>query len=407
MDSNVFHRWWRVGRIVAALAIGGLIGAQHIGGQGFISGSDGSDGPLNLTTAGTFDLSSLGKDPDGDNVYQFTTINIANGVTLTVSGQKINGPVVFLAQGDAVVAGTIDLQGAKGHLPTVIPSERLPSVPGAGGFPGGAGGDSINAAQPGGGPAGGTAGNGSQNSAHGGFASGNTFLIPLIGGSGGGGQRAGTNFGGGGGAGGGAILIASSTSINVTGSILANGGDAGDPSCNCTNASFGSGAGAGGAIRLVAPVMRGNGNLSVQPGFGRFGAAAGAGIVRLEAFQHLEGLNATIRASPTALALGPHPTLRVARIGGIALPSNPTGSFAVPDVVINTPLPVSVDIEARNIPLGTAVTLFIFSESGPDLIVDAPGVVLGGGGLLTTSVNVTFPTGYSRGFAKAKYTQVF
>ncbi len=187
MDSNTFHRAWRLGRIVAVLGVAALLAAQHIAGQGFTSGSDGSDGALDLTTAGTFDMSSLGKDPDGDNIYHFTTINIAAGVTLSLSGRTISGPVVFLAQGDVAVAGTIDLHGANGHSPTAIPSQRVPSIPGPGGFPGGVGGNSINAAQPGGGPSGGQAGNGNANTSGSGGFSGNSFLVPLIGGSGGGG----------------------------------------------------------------------------------------------------------------------------------------------------------------------------------------------------------------------------
>ena len=413
MDSGMFRRTWCLRGIVAILAVAALMTVQHIAGQGFTSGSDGSDGPLNLTTAGTFDLSTLGKDPDGDNIYNFTTINIAAGVTLTLSGQKISGPVVFLAQGDVVIAGVVDLRGAKGHTPTSVPGARITTSPGPGGYPGGVGGNSTNVAQTGSGPGGGAAGNGSVNSARGGGFTGNSFLVPLVGGSGGGGQRSpsSSSYGGGGGSGGGAILIASSTSINITGSILATGGEAGDTSCNCTSNSSGSGAGAGGGIRLVTPVLRGSGLLVVQPGFGFFGAAAAGGTVRLEAFQNLSGLFAdggtTFRASPTALALAPHAALRVASVGGIAVPASPTGFFTVPDVVINTASPVPVNLEAQNIPVGTTVRLFVFSESGPDLIVDTPGLVQGPGNLLTTTVNVTFPTGYSRGFAKASYTKQF
>ena len=414
MTSRIFGWKWSALWLVAALIVAVLATSQRTVGQ--ISTGDGSDGPLTLTTPGTVDLSSLGKDPDRDNVYNFTTINIGSGVTLTMSGQKIDGPVAFLSQGDVVIAGTMDLRGGNGHPSTSIPSLRLPSIPGPGGYPGGVGGDLINAAQPGGGPAGGSAGNGTANGAHGGGFSGNSFLVPLVGGSGGGGQRAGCGFctTDGGGAGGGAILVASSTSITVSGSILASGGGPGNPdSVNQPQGnSFCAGGGSGGAVRLVAPVLKGSGTINVSRGFAIGGATATGGTVRLEAFQNLSGLSAlggaTVRASPTALALGPHPSLRVVSIGGFAVPASPTGSFTVPDVTINTPSPVPVNIEARNIPAGTIVRLLVFSESAPDMVLDTPGLVAqGADGLLTTSISVTFPTGYSRGFAKASYTQQF
>ena len=86
-------------------------------------------------------------------------------------------------------------------------------------------------------------------------------LIPLVGGSGGAGAS--NSIAGGGGGGGGAILIASSTriQINSSGRILANGG----PKDTVVHSGgIGSGYGSGGAIRLVAPMVLGNGTLDVR-----------------------------------------------------------------------------------------------------------------------------------------------
>ncbi len=154
---------------------------------------------LNVTAAGVtmFTTAPLG----GGSVYNFTTINIAAGSTLKLSGSVFPGPLYFLAQGAVTVAGTIDLSGQSGAAVTI--SAQLPTIPGSGGYGGGAGSWGNNSAQPGYGPAGGaTSGSGCNINAPkpGGFT-GNQFLVPLVGGSGGGGGTAQS-----GGAGGGALL---------------------------------------------------------------------------------------------------------------------------------------------------------------------------------------------------------
>ena len=202
-------------------------------GQGFDSGSDGSDGALDLNTPGTiiFDPATFSPplDPDGDGIYHFSTINVATGVTVRLGSDILgNRPVIWLATGDVTIDGILDLNGEPGHTNSAPP---IPSRAGAGGYNGGLGATSFSSATPGEGPGG---GQGTYNTNSAGHASnsngamnvyGNVFLQPLLGGSGGGGGA--TNPGAGGGAGGGAILIASSTVIDITGGIGANGGAAG------------------------------------------------------------------------------------------------------------------------------------------------------------------------------------
>lgn len=102
---------------------------------------------------------------------------------------------------------------------------------------------------------------------NGGKAYGNCFLVPFCGGSGGG---AGNQYGGGhagsGGAGGGAIHIVSMFSVEVMGSITADGAD-GESTQNHT-VSGGGGGGSGGAIALTAPIVNVSGQLSVRGGNG-------------------------------------------------------------------------------------------------------------------------------------------
>src|SRR4051812_44244551 len=71
------------------------------------SGSNGSDGALNYTTPGTyyFDPKAFNPplNPAGDNVFNFTTINIASGVVVKVSSKILTGPVYWLAQGAVII----------------------------------------------------------------------------------------------------------------------------------------------------------------------------------------------------------------------------------------------------------------------------------------------------------------
>jgi len=189
--------------MIVALAVL-LVYTQLVHAQTFNSGSTGADGALNLTTPETieFDPVTLGLDTDGDNIYHFTTITITAGVTVRLTARKINGPVFWLAKGAVQIDGTINLDGEPGY--TVSANfTRTPSVPGAGGYPGGVGNVGNSPAQPGAGPGGGLnallntyaqtgGGAGYSTSGQGhegreGAIYGNNFLVPLIGGSGGGG----------------------------------------------------------------------------------------------------------------------------------------------------------------------------------------------------------------------------
>ena len=396
--------------IGVALAWIALLGSRTASAQVFDSGSNGSDGALNLTQTGTpieFDPVALGLDTDGDNIYHFTTITIAAGVTVRLTARKINGPVFWLASGAVQIDGVIDLDGEDGQglSPTGVP---MPTVPGAGGFAGGVKGG------PGFGPFGGPGLSGGSQScfrnAFGGGGPGNRFLVPLSGGSGGasGGGDA-SRVGWGGGAGGGALLIASSVSITVTGTIMANGGDGFSFQCG--------GGGGGGGLRLVAPIITGTGALQARGGGRRnagpncqpCGAGGGTdGGIRLEAFQHaFTGTTAPgpILASPFALflPLTTPPVLRVVSVAGILVASDPTGSFTMPDVTFNAATAVPVLIEAHNIPLGTIVQLHLFSENGADQILDSTPLA-GSLQLSTATASAVIPPGFSRGFVRATWT---
>lgn len=375
--------------------------------QTFDSGSDGSDGALDLTEPGEilFDPRAFAPplDQDGDNVYHFTTINIASGVTVRMTATLLNNkPVIWLASGAVTISGILDLSGQAGHPATSVPAERRPSEPGPGGFAGGIGGFSGGGPpQPGSGPGGGDSGllDNFLRGAGGSFG-GNSFLVPLFGGSGGGGGGSSGTTGYGGGAGGGAILVASSTSVEVNGRIHVNGGD-GSGSSICCN--FG-GSGSGGAIRLVAPVISGSGVLDTNSGFAS--RRGSRGRVRLEAFQ--QNFSGTVtgnfsRASPFGLFLETTaPSVRVVRVAGEAVPPVPAASFVMPDVTIVDGGIVVFEIEAENVPLGTIVKLHLFSENDLDQTVDSTPLA-GTEELSTATASLEVPPGFSRSFVRVTF----
>jgi hypothetical protein len=382
--------------------------------QSFSSGSTGADGPLTYAdNLGLVYFPPVGLSPRTNNIYNFTTITIGDGTTVRVSGWVINTPLYWLAQSDVTISGTLDISGQAGHAPN-NPSYRAPSEPGAGGYSGGVAhlGAGQNATA-GNGPGGGAAPGYdpvAPDGGGGGTYTGSSYLQPLIGGSGGGGgcRPVTTNSCAGGGAGGGAILIASSTKIAITstGRVNAMGGNV---------ASNYGGGGSGGAVRLVSNTVTNAGSqihmCGGRPGSGSRGEGGG-GVIRFEGF-NITGANQTgcpnggnqgtlLASIPYNLALpiGGPSVLNVTSVNGVSVNANP---FVFPDVTINTGSPVQVVISGTNIPSGTTGNLYIFSENSPDQAI--PFTLTGTLASTTATVSVPYPSGGSRGFAKAVWTQ--
>lgn len=385
---------------------------------GFESGSDGSDGALNLTAPGTvlFDPRTFNPplDPDGDCVFHFTTITIAAGVTVVLRSPYLNCPVYWLASGAVQIDGVIDLNGET-NFPVNAPADRRPSIPGAGGFPGGVGKWGSNFAQPGNGPGAGgaaeysggaggaghtTIGGNNFEGIHG-LPYGNMYLEPLLGGSGGGGSSDLTPANYNGGAGGGALLIASSVSLAVNGVIQANAGYTGNN---------GTAGGSGGAIHLLAPVISGTGSVTATGCPGCSAGRGGAnGRIRLDAFQqNFTGTaNPTaVKGSPFSVYPSPPPRVRVVDMAGLPVSEVPTGSFQTPDVTIDSSSTVTITVEAQNIPVGNRVQLFVYSENGLDQMVHSTPLV-GTFDLSTATIYTTLPSGYSYMYVRSEWRGFF
>jgi len=299
-------------------------------------GSTGADGDLNVTANTTLTL------PD-DGVFNFGSINVDPGVTLTFTRNANNTPVYLLATNDVTIAGTIDVSGSVGV-----------GVSGGSGGPGGGnGGNGFSlgllpgAGQgPGGGRPGttgegpesagsGSYGNqGSSSSTNRGAVYGTSLSVPLVGGSGGAGNSGGWPGGGGGGG----ILICSDTTLGLTGTIRANGG----------GGFGGNNGGSGGAIRLLAPVITGTGTVQASGGgTAGYGSAPGGGRIRIDAYDFSGAtFNSGGMASQGAFVVArlvPEPRLDIVKVGdtNIVLGSGPV------DIIFPTDSPISQTVSVR------------------------------------------------------------
>lgn len=392
----------------------------------FNSGSTGSLGAFSPTTNTEVELPA-------DGILNYTTVNIPTAITVTFKQNAANTPVYILATGDVTVAGTINVNGANANL---IYSGRS----GHGGFEGGLGGTPIDGSNPalrggkglgpgGGNPgsvstlplseasgAGGGGGFGSNGSTGGGNSTysppgtgggsyGNMRILPLIGGSGGAGGAGSAhtsykNAGGAGGGGGGAILIASSGTITVTGSITATGGNGGG--ANPANSyAGGGGGGTGGAIKLMAQTISGNGTISAAGGTGGAGGygggAGGSGRIRFEADLVTRTAATTpihTYGYPGTVFVTNIPTLRITSVGGVNVPATPSGKYGSPDIILpsTTTNPVTINVTAANIPVGTSVSVTASPEYGAS--TSASGTLSGTSSSSTASVSITLSTSY-------------
>jgi hypothetical protein len=363
------------------------------------SGSNGSDGALHLGGQPGSYVIDMADHTNG--IYQYTSVSIPTGVTVTFIPNANNTPVVWLVQSNCIINGLVRIDGSH--------AGNGPGIGGPGGYKGGVGGPGGTGGQgPGGGPAhpsyGGNASFGSlglcDSSPGPGPTYGNIYLLPLAGGSGGGGVTGsgGSNHGGGGGGG---ILICASGVITISGLISSTGG----------NCSGWAGAGSGGAIRLVASRLIGNGVLNVDGGVGGRNVfnlgRGGKGRIRLDTYDNSfagqidgilsQGFQPIILPTP---GLGAQ--LTVTSVGGTAVSASPTGQLSTPDTILsaqqNNSIPIVV--HCANIPLNTQIIVSVKPANGA--AVSATG--LNNTGTLTSStatISIVIPRGGGLVYATA------
>ena len=360
-------------KLLTALICGGVLtlcGTLH---AQINTGSDGSDGTFNPVTDTVINMTDH---PNG--IYQYTSVNIPNGVTVTFIPNAGNTPVYWLVQSNVVINGTVNLSGQPGYGRQTANSVQG-GLGGPGGWIGGNGGPQATSGQ---GPGGGLTGNSTCTSgANASYATmgaasdcnlvtgatyGNQYLLPLLGGSGGGGSTAYNGVGGGGG--GGAILIVSSATILIDGYIISSGGDSGSSGGNYDPA----GGGSGGAVRLIAAKLSGLGSISTGGGHGGYNSSnAGYGWIRFDTYENDYGgqLNGSFTQGSQYIiipAAGQLPQLTVTSVGGVAVSASPTGVLATPDALLsaqqNNPIPIVVS--CVNLPLNSQITVSVKPANG-------------------------------------------
>jgi hypothetical protein len=404
----------------------------------FDSGSTGADGAFSPTVNTVLDVPPSG-------IFNFTSVNIPVGVTVTFKKNTTNTPVVILSSAGILIAGSVNVSGTSSTNTGSAGDgnqgdDGLPGLGGPGGFDGGRGGKTENLAGgtglgPGAGNPGTTyyssypCGGGGASFGGGGAIAwpgntacgaagptyGSSLLLPLIGGSGGGGGLGGNTYeGSGGGGGGGAILLAASGTVTVSGAIAANGGGSGSTNSGGTAIGGGSGGGgSGGAIRIVASTIAGNGAINAGGGgagatnAGTNGGAGGAGRIRLEA----DTITRTAITSPsfTTDAPGPVfvaglPTLMIDSVAGVVAPASPTGNADI-TLPATTTNPVTVVFKTANVPVGNTVKLTLTPAYGSVRTAVSPALT-GTTGSATASVSIALPAGPSVLQAQTTYTIV-
>lgn len=197
--------------------------------------------------------------------------------------------------------------------------------------------------------------------------------------------------------------------MNSTGTIDASGGGGGNGSIS---QSIAGGGGSGGAVRLIANIISGNGNIRVNGGNGGSGGGAGGrgglGYARAEGFTltnftpviNLGASQPTVASLglPNPIVLANTPEVKILSVAGINAPTNPKGTLqAVPDILVpNTQTnPVSVELEGRNLPANTAFTVTVTPSTGATSNVSNVFTSTINPGVFTGSVQISLPAGLS------------
>lgn len=348
------ERSW--GRATVFIALLALATGRALA-QGFNAGSTNALGDVVIAENTTVDLP-----PDGRLHYK--SLKVSANVRLNFRRNVRNTPVFILSQGDVIVDGIIDVNGAApgpnsagiggpGGFDGGKPGFGPEAPPGSGYGPGGSGGGDGNCSPS-------SAGGGSYGSVgagRGGAVYGSILLIPIVGGSGGGGGEG--QPGGGGGGGGGAILIAANNRIVINGAVESFGGG----NSTCLNG------GSGGAIRLVATKVEGAGRVDVRPG-----SNGGLGRIRVDTidrtnlrFQFLN--NSVTTVGGNMLSFPPLiPQLATVEAAGNVIPlgSGPV-TFNLP---IDSTTNRTVKIQARDFGRMVPVRVTLTPDSGLPVIVD-------------------------------------
>lgn len=234
---------------------------------GYAFGGNGSDGALNVISGTTtLDLTS-----SSYKIFNYTSINISSGATVTFSNPASGGTVIILkSQGGITIAGTLDAKGfgasggstasAGTSISSTLAFFSSGSTNGGAGSTGGAG-------------AGGGALTNTSFYTLSAYQTAVKYGLFIVPGAGGGGGGNGLGTGGGGGRGGSGLLIECAGSWNFTGTINLSGNNGVNGSGNM---GAGGGGGAPGTMLTIYNSLTSNSGTVVNTG-GNGGDANGSG----------------------------------------------------------------------------------------------------------------------------------
>lgn len=286
-------------------------------------------------------------------VYKFNNINLSAPYwarsTMTFLPHPSGCPVMVLAQGNCDMSYGQIYPHADGNA-NILVGGFLGGVPIAGRSQAGhgPGGGQVSLGQYGGGGSYGTQGSREIAPNTNGKTYGNEQIIPLIGGSG----AASTNDTAGG-RGGGAVLLAVRGNLTMyQSSITARG----------TSTYEHMSGGSGGAIRVLADTINGITGVTfgAEGASSVYGSYGGNGRIRIECNTN----NATIQSNPPASFATPGPVAKlfpesfdpkvtISKINAVAVTQDPKGNILMaPDHVVTGTSPVTVEVEASNVPTG-------------------------------------------------------
>ncbi|MBI5865063.1 MAG: hypothetical protein HZB38_11265 [Planctomycetes bacterium] len=201
-------------------------------------------------------------------------------------------------------------------------------------------------------------------------------------------------------------MIAATGTITINGSIVVSGG---------SGVGYGgiywAGGGSGGAIRLLAQAVAGSGGLSAGSGGG---VPGGVGRIAINA----NTVSYTGSATPVPLMFAPivgdpiiwppstAPNIAVTSLqfgaNVVSVPSDPRANWGFPtDASVDSVDPITLNIEATNVPLDWIVTVRIVPKDGDSFTVTAP-PLSGTLEFSTTSITaLTLPRGFGAVQARA------
>jgi hypothetical protein len=176
-------------------------------------------------------------------------------------------------------------------------------------------------------------------------------------------------------------LIAANTSITISGSVSSRGG----------SGYFGGGS--GGAVRLVAPVVTGVGQLDTSGGSGNWGASYGR--IRIDcndtyAFRSLRMYGVATRGSQMFVFPSPNPRLDIVQAAGQTITEGTNNA-----VVINLPVGATnnqtVTVQARDFTNDVNIAVQVVPENRPSATYAATVTMTNNPS--QTTVNVVIPDG--------------